>query len=67
MIFDEQLKWDKHDDDQCKKISKNIDLKRRETLMTFKALTGKASPDYLAELFTECENDYYCLRSNNTK
>ena len=146
MIFDEQLKWDKHNDDQCKKISKNIsllkrarsfvprhtlinmynafvlphfnycstiwndgsynctiinklsklqrraarvitsstydirstqiledlnwlpieiDLKKRETLMTFKVLTGQA-PGYLTELFTECENDYYCLRSNIT-
>ena len=29
MIFDEQLKWDKHNDDQCKKISKNIALLKR--------------------------------------
>ena len=31
-------------------------LKRRETLMTFKALTGR-SPNYLTELFTTCENE----------
>ena len=41
-------------------------LKRRETLMTFKALTGR-SPNYLTELFTTCENDNYHLRSNNIK
>ena len=41
-------------------------LKKRETLMTFKALTGR-SPNYLTELFTTCENDNYHLRSNNTK
>lgn len=145
MILDEQLKWDKHNDAQCKKISINIallkrarsfvprhtlinmynafvlphfnycstiwndgsctitnklsklqrraarvitsstydirstqilqdlnwlpievDLKKRETIMTFKAITGQA-PSYLTELFTECENNYYGLRSNNTK
>ena len=34
--------------------------------MTFKALTGQG-PDYLQQLFTECNNDNYSLRSNNTK
>jgi hypothetical protein len=134
MILDEQLKWDKHNDAQCKEISKNIallkramynafvlphfnycstvwndgsctiinklsklqrraarvitsstydirstqvledlnaipielDLKNREAIMTLKALTRQA-PDYLRELFTECKNDFYCLRSNDTK
>jgi hypothetical protein len=145
MILDEQLKWNKHNDAQCKKISKNIavlkrarlfvprhilinmynafvlphfnycstvwndgsctiinklsklqrraarvitsstydirstqiledlnwlpielDLKNREAIMTFKALARKA-PDYVRELFTECKNDFYCLRSNDTK
>jgi hypothetical protein len=43
-----------------------LDLKNREAIMTFKALTRQA-PDYLRELFTECKNDFYCLRSNDTK
>ena len=43
-----------------------VDLKNRETVMTFKALTGQG-PDYLQQLFTECNNDNYSLRSNNTK
>ena len=44
------------------------DLKNRETVMTFKALTGQGL-DYLQQLFTECNNDNYSLRStcNNTK
>ena len=41
-------------------------LRKRETLMTFKALTGR-SPNYLTELFTTCENDNFHLRSTNTK
>jgi hypothetical protein len=126
MILDEQLKWDKHNDAQCKQISKNIallkrarlfvprhilinmynafvlphfnycstvwndgsctiinklsklqkraarvitsstyDIRSTQAIMTFKALTGQA-PDYLRELFTECKNDFYCLRSNDT-
>ena len=43
-----------------------VDLKNRETVMTFKALTGQG-PDYLQQLFTECNNDNYSLRSYNTK
>ena len=43
-----------------------VDLKNRETVMTFKVLTGQG-PDYLQQLFTECNNDNYSLRSNNTK
>ena len=145
MVLDEQLKWDKHNEVQCKKISNSIallkrarpfvprhtlikmynaivlphfnycstiwndgscsvinklsklqrraariitsstydirssqilkdlnwkpievDLKNRETVMTFKALTG-LGPDYLEQLFNECNNDIYSLRSNNTK
>ena len=34
--------------------------------MTFKASTG-LGPDYLEQLFNECNNDIYSLRSNNTK
>ena len=34
--------------------------------MTFKALTG-LGPDYLEQLFNECNNDIYSLRSNNIK
>ena len=30
MILDEQLKWDKHNDNQCKIISNNIALLKRE-------------------------------------
>ena len=45
-------------------VEKN--LKNRETIMTFKALTGKL-PKYLVELFTKCENENYNLRSNNVK
>ena len=40
--------------------------KNREAIMIFKALTRQA-PDYLRELFTECKNDFYCIRSNDTK
>ena len=43
-----------------------VDLKNRETVMTFKVLT-RQGPDYLQQLFTECNNDNYSLRSNNTK
>ena len=32
MILDQQLKWDKHNHPQCKKISKNIDLFKRARL-----------------------------------
>jgi hypothetical protein len=32
MILDEQLKWDKHNDAQCKKISKNIARLKRARL-----------------------------------
>jgi hypothetical protein len=41
-------------------------LTNREMIMTFKAVTGRL-PNYLAELFTKCENNSYSLRSNNTK
>ena len=37
-----------------------------ETVMTFKALTG-LGPDYLEQLFNECNDDIYSLRSNNSK
>ena len=43
-----------------------VDLKNRETVMTFKALTGRG-PGYLEQFFNECNNDIYSLRSNNTK
>ena len=43
-----------------------IDLKNSETVMTFKALSG-LGPYYLEQLFDECNNDIYSLRSNNTK
>ena len=41
-------------------------LMKRETIMTFKALTGR-SPDYLQDLFRKSENKNYSLRSNNKK
>ena len=44
-----------------------LDLKNREAITTFKALINQTSVDYLRELFTECKNDFYCLRSNDTK
>ena len=34
--------------------------------MTFTALMGQLL-SYLTGLFTKCENENYCLRSNNTK
>lgn len=34
--------------------------------MSFKALTGRL-PFYLQELFTKCNNNNYCLMSNNSK
>ena len=34
--------------------------------MAFKALTG-LGPDYLEQLFNECNNDIFSLRSKNTK
>ena len=43
-----------------------IGLKYRETVMTFNCLTG-LGPDYLEQLFNECNNDIYSLRCNNTK
>jgi hypothetical protein len=41
-------------------------LKKREVIMTFKALTGRL-PQYLVKLFTRCQNNNYNLRSNQTK
>ena len=41
-------------------------LKRREIIMSFKALTDRL-PTYLQELFSKCNNDNYYLRSNNSK
>ena len=41
-------------------------LKRREIIMSFKALTDRL-PSYLQELFIKCNNDNYYLRSNNSK
>ena len=41
-------------------------LKRREIIMSFKALTDRL-PTYLQELFIKCNNDNYYLRSNNSK
>ena len=41
-------------------------LKRREIIMSFKALTDRL-PTYLQELFVKCNNDNYYLRSNNSK
>ena len=43
-----------------------VDLKNRKTVITSKALTGIAV-DYSEQLFIECNNDNYNLRSNNTK
>jgi hypothetical protein len=40
-------------------------LKKREEIMTFKALTG-GLPQYLVKLFTRCQNNNYNLRSNQT-
>jgi hypothetical protein len=41
-------------------------LKKREIIMTFKALTGRL-PQYLVKMFTRCQNNSYNLRSNQTK
>ena len=41
-------------------------LKKREIIMTFKALTNRL-PDYVQNFFTKCENSNYSLRSNNVK
>ena len=41
-------------------------LKRREIIMSFKAVTDRL-PTYLQELFSKCNNDNYYLRSNNSK
>ena len=41
-------------------------LMKRETITTFKALTGRL-PDYLQYLFRKSENKNYFLRSNNKK
>ena len=41
-------------------------LKKREVIMTFKALTGRL-PQYLVKLFTRCQNNNYNLRSIQTK
>ena len=41
-------------------------LKKREIIMTFKALTNRL-PDYVQNFFTRCENSNYSLRSNNVK
>ena len=41
-------------------------LKKREIIMTSKALTNRL-PDYVQNFFTRCENSNYCLRSNNVK
>ena len=41
-------------------------LKKRETIMTFKALTNRL-PDYVQNFFKKSENSNYSLRSNNVK
>ena len=41
-------------------------LKKRETIMTFKALTNRL-PDYVQNFFQKSENSKYSLRSNNFK
>ena len=41
-------------------------LENRETLMTFKALTGRL-PQHISDIFTKCHNENYSLRSNNNK
>ena len=41
-------------------------LKRREIIMSFKALTDRL-PTYFQELFIKCNNDNYYHRSNNSK
>ena len=44
----------------------NLLLKRRDLLMTFKAIKGLL-PDNIVQLFHTCENSGYELRSNNLK
>ena len=41
-------------------------LSKRETVMTFKALTNSL-PDYVQNFFQKSENSKYSLRSNNVK
>ena len=41
-------------------------LRKRETIMTFKALTNRL-PDYAQNFFQKSENSKYSLRSNNDK
>ena len=41
-------------------------LRKRETVMTFKALTNRL-PDYVQNFFQKSENSKYSLRSNNVK
>ena len=41
-------------------------LMKRETIMTFKALTGRLA-DYLQDLFRKRDNKNYSLRSSNKK
>jgi hypothetical protein len=43
-----------------------IILRKREHIMTFKALRGK-TPNYLSDLFVAIHNDTYKLRSNDRK
>ena len=43
-----------------------IILKKREHIMTFKALRGD-TPRYLSDLFVPSHNDMYQLRSNDRK
>jgi hypothetical protein len=41
-------------------------LKKREMIMTFKALQGQL-PEFMTNIFKICLNDMYPLRSNNCK
>jgi hypothetical protein len=50
----EKLGWEKIE----------IILKKREHIMTFKALRGE-TPNYLSDLFVASHNDTYQLRSND--
>jgi hypothetical protein len=52
----EKLGWEKIE----------IILKKREHIMTFKALRGE-TPDYLSDLFVASHNDTYQLRSSDRK
>ena len=48
-------------------MNKNfINIKKRELVMTFKALGGMA-PEYLAQMFHVSVNQTYQLRNNNQK